>query len=248
MAFKKENPYNDDRLSLSGTDSVDAHIWRISLETGDANINRLLWVLSDEELQRANRFHFEQDRKRFVVARGLLRMLLSDYCNSHPVEHYFNYNSYGKPALSGNPHIRFNVSHAGDMVLIGICCGREIGVDVERIRPFERAEQIVERYFSTLERSAFRSLPEHLRDKAFFTCWTRKEAYIKAVGKGMSLPLNKFSISFLPDTPPRLLEAPPDDGGNRDWSMQEITVNPGYAAAAVVEGMNVVFIDKEWAW
>ncbi len=228
--------------------SNEVHIWHASVEVSETCLKRLIIFLSEDEVKRSNRFHFERDRKRFIVAHGLLRHILSCYCVSDPDEHSFRRNRYGKPALASDDNIRFSMSHSGERVLYGITRGREIGVDIERLRPFEDIEQIVENYFSSREKSEFSTLPDYMENKSFFTCWTRKEAYTKAQGKGMSLPLNQFSVSFLPGGPVRLTETLHSIKEKNHWSLREIVVNAEYAAAVAVEGHGLLYRNWQWSW
>jgi 4'-phosphopantetheinyl transferase len=226
--------------------SDKVHIWSTSIETASIDLDELWNILSEEEKKRAERFCFDRDRNRHIVAHGVLRTILSYYSDSDPSKHQFNQNEFGKPALSENSDLRFNISHSGDQVLYGITRDREIGVDIEKFRTFENAEQIVERFFSPHEQKAFLTLPAHLKDKAFFTIWTRKEAYIKAQGLGLSLPLNQFTISFLPDEPVRLIETEHNKDEQQRWSLHEVSVHPEYHAAVVVEGHNVTLYHYQW--
>lgn len=223
----------------------EVHLWLVSIAEKEAQLDDLRGILSSEELKRAERFHFEKDKKRYVVARGMLREILSQYCPFGPEEHQFRYNQYGKPYLIGSDWLCFNISHSEDKVLYGLTQNREIGIDIEYVKPFENAHHIVERFFSDYEKDQFRSVPDHLKNRAFFSCWTRKEAYIKALGKGMSLPLDEFSVYFIPDKPACLLETKHDIREKDRWTIQEINVGEGYIAAVIVQGRNVRF-RKQW--
>ncbi len=228
--------------------SDEVHIWNASVDVPEPCLEHFVQVLSNDEIQRANRFRFDCDRRRFIVAHGLLRYFLSCYCFSAPYEHSFDYNYYGKPGLSRNTQLHFNMSHSGKYVLYGFTSGREIGVDIEHVRRTENLELIINSYFSNRERDEFSNLPEQFKNKAFFSCWTRKEAYIKAQGKGLSLPLNQFSISFIPGEPVELLETQHNVKEKSRWSLTEIAVNAEYAAAVAVEGHNLSFLNRQWCW
>lgn len=219
----------------------EVHLWLVSIAAMEAQLDDLCSLLSEEEINQAERFHFEKDQKRYVVARGMLRKILSQYCQFEPEAHQFGYNQYGKPYLTDNDWLRFNVSHSGDKILYGFTQNRELGVDIEYVKPFENAHQIVERFFSDHEKNQFRSVPDHMKNRAFLNCWTRKEAYIKALGKGMSLPLDEFSVYFMPDEPACLLETKHDIREKDRWTLQEIKVGEGYVAAVTVEGRNLDF-------
>ena len=166
------------------------HVWRASLNLPASQIERLGQTLSTDEWSRANRFAFQKDRDHFVAARGILRAILGHYLDEAPNRLRFSYNPFGRPALAGEPEgLRFNVSHSHGRALIAVTGGRSVGVDVERIRPDVTYEQLARRFFSPREVAALLALPENLRRKAFFTCWTCKEAYVKARGEGLSIPL-----------------------------------------------------------
>jgi 4'-phosphopantetheinyl transferase len=193
-------------------------------------------ILADDEKRRAERFHFAEDRERFTVARGALRVLLTRYVNAEPTAIRFTYNSYGKPALVSDQPVRFNVSHSGGVALYAVAKNREVGVDVERVRPEFAGEAIAERFFSPREVEALRGLPRSQIVEGFFNCWTRKEAYIKARGKGLSIPLDKFDVSLAPGETAVLYadrDCPAETGR---WQMWNLCPGPGFAGAAAVEG------------
>jgi 4'-phosphopantetheinyl transferase len=213
------------------------HVWLTS-EVADVSSLQLLGsLLSPEERQRAARFRFDKDRNLFVAARGWLRALSGAYTNSAPTEVAFRYSARGKPELShpGVLDLRFNVSHSGQMIVLAFARGRRVGVDVEEIRKDFSIVEIAERFFSPTERAGLRNLPATARDQAFFRCWTRKEAYIKATGDGLSLPLEQFDVSLAPNEPAQLLETRPDPAEAERWSMWDLGVGEQYAAAVVVE-------------
>ncbi|HEX2191395.1 MAG TPA: 4'-phosphopantetheinyl transferase superfamily protein [Longimicrobiaceae bacterium] len=217
----------------------EVHVWAAPLDPPAEAIGRYASLLAPDERARAERFRFERDRRRFGVARGVLRVLLGRYLGTDPRRVAFHYLSHGKPALGGElagDGLRFNVSHSGEMALYAFSRGRELGVDVEEVRPMEDGLQIAERFFSQAEVAAFRALPAEVRDEAFFNCWTRKEAYIKAVGEGLSFPLHVFDVSLAPGEPACLL-ASRDPREAERWSLRGLPdPAPGYRAALVAEG------------
>jgi 4'-phosphopantetheinyl transferase len=197
-------------------------------------------LLSIDEQDRAGRFHFERDRHRFSAARGALRAILGRYLGIEPRAITFDYGPQGKPSLAmATPWLRFNVSHSKGLALIAISYGRELGVDVEFVRSLARGPRISERFFSPREAEAIRSVPEHLQERAFFACWTRKEAYIKARGGGLSIPLDGVEVSVDPREPPALLGVRDDPDGPLSWGMKELLPADGYIAALVAQG-------KDW--
>jgi 4'-phosphopantetheinyl transferase len=223
-------------LTLS---SAEVHVWRARLDPAASCVECLRGTLSADELQRAARFHFARDRRRFTVARGVLRDILGRYLRVPPSEPEFRYSAYGKPALADGadaPWLRFNVSHSHEVALFAVTCGREVGVDIEYLGREIRGEEIAERFFSARERADLRALPAEVKHEAFFNCWTRKEAYIKAHGEGLSLPLDQFDVSLAPGEPAALLATRSDPREALHWSLQALTPGPDYVAALAVEG------------
>ncbi len=220
------------------TDEV--HIWRIALEVSTPFLLRLREILADDERRRADRFHFEKDRHHFIAARGAMRLLLAGYLARRPEEVRFAYGNYGKPRLADKDNegnLRFNLTHSHGLALLAVTRGWEIGVDVERLRDMERdGELLAERFFSPREAAVLRSLPTRLRREAFFRCWTSKEAYIKAHGKGLSLPLDQFEVSLHPDEPAGLLATQHDPPEAKRWSLRSLFPGEGYVATVAVEG------------
>lgn len=225
-------------LALS---SEDVHVWRADLDVPEAVRHRMQQHLSPDEWKRAERFHFENARQRFVVGRGLLRVILARYRACSPKDLCFSYNEYGKPALAGGHRgtLRFNVAHSRGKVLYAVTRGREVGVDLEYMRENIDVEKIVDRFFSAREVATFWTVPAPLRRDAFFNGWARKEAYIKAHGKGLALPLDQFDVSLAPDAPALLLSTHSEEHDVLDWSLRALDAGPGYKAAVVAEG-------KDW--
>jgi 4'-phosphopantetheinyl transferase len=220
-----------------GNDGV--HVWRACLDLPDSGVETLRRTLAVDELGRAKRYRFERDRRRFIVARGLLRAILAGYTGVEPGQLRFRYGPRGKPRLVGEIGGRalcFNVAHAHELALFAVARGREIGVDVEYVREDFAGIEIAERFFSPREVVTLRQLPAEARTKAFFNCWTRKEAYIKARGDGLSLPLDRFDVSLAPDEPAALLSIAWDPEEASRWSLMELAPGPGYVGAVAVEG------------
>ena len=209
------------------------HVWRIALNQEDDRLERFRRTLEAGELERAGRFHFDKDRRHFIVARGFLRSVVARYLGSQPEALRFEYGAYGKPALGTEHTLRFNLSHSNEVALLAVSLDAEIGVDVEHIRADFASEDIARRYFSRAEVEVFNALPPEERVAAFFRCWTRKEAYIKAIGKGFSQALSAFDVTLAPGMAPALLRAEDDDASR--WWMSDIEVGEGYAGALIVE-------------
>ncbi len=212
----------------------EAHVWKRSLETLDMSF----WdVLSDEETDRARRFRFQRHRDRFATSRAVLRLLLGRYLGVHPHEVAFRYSDKGKPSVVDNPlDLRFNVAHSHDLAIYAFTRGVEIGVDVEMIREGPAEERIPERFFSGRETEAIRGLPAEQQREAFFRCWTRKEAFLKATGKGITFGLDQFCVSVAPGEPSRLVETfyEPDEAAS--WSIYEIEPGWPYLGALALRG------------
>jgi 4'-phosphopantetheinyl transferase len=217
----------------------EVHVWRALLDAPAERVRRLLELLASDERERAARFHFERDRRRFTVARGVLRGILGGYLNTAPAALRFVYGAQGKPALAPEQDaggLRFNVSHSEGVALFAFARGRELGVDVERVSPRVSCEEIAGHFFSPGEVARLRALPAELREAAFFDCWTRKEAYIKARGEGLSLPLDGFDVSLGPGEPAALVANRLDPAEVARWSLLALAPWPGFAAAVAVEG------------
>jgi len=208
-------------------------VWRIALDQDDETLQRFRNTLEVGELNRAGRFHFEQHRRHFIVARGFLRSVVAQYLGSQPEALRFEYGAYGKPALAPGHTLRFNLSHSNAVALLAVALDAAIGVDVEHIRADFATEDIARRYFSRAEVEVFNSLQPEERVAAFFRCWTRKEAYIKAIGKGFSQALDAFDVTLAPGTAPALLRAEEDDASR--WFLTDVEVGEGYAGALMVE-------------
>ena len=223
----------------------EVHVWRIDLD--QAGEHGLRTVLAPDELARAARFHFEHDRTRFVVARAALRHILADYVGMLPSDIAFVYGEHGKPALSPpRADIRFNLSHSHGIGLCAVTRGCEVGVDVERVRPLDDLENLAERLFSQREREALQRLAGPQKLNGFFNAWTRKEAFIKALGKGFSHPLDRFDVSLAPTARPRLERIDGDRARAARWSLRAVDIDAEYAAAVVVEGRVVKLVERHW--
>ncbi|HLF66950.1 MAG TPA: 4'-phosphopantetheinyl transferase superfamily protein, partial [Gammaproteobacteria bacterium] len=166
------------------------HIWHAALDQPPEIVQHLATFLADDEHARAGRFHFERDRKRFTVGRGVLRLILSRYLKISPAEMQFGYGAQGKPCLadpSGNG-LQFNLSHSHELALYAFTYHRQIGIDVEYLRPMPDLEAIAARFFAAQETETLLNLPTTQQVEGFFNCWTRKESYIKAIGQGLTMP------------------------------------------------------------
>lgn len=238
----------DNWISPPATLDLGIHhvdVWRISLHFQADSVKWIESTLSADETERAARFHFPADRDRFIAAHGSLRDILGRYLHCKPGELTFSINQYGKPVLKSHK-LEFNLSHSSDFVLVAVTQGRKVGVDVERIRQGISSYVIARQYFSKSEVAELEALPLEKREVAFFTCWTRKEAYIKAQGSGLSLPLESFDVSLTPNEPAILRATRPDPQEAVRWTLLSLQVDPRYASAVVVEGKNLQF--RLWNW
>jgi len=211
----------------------EVHVWRASLERPTSVVGELRQTLARDEQQRADRFRFERHRSRYIVGRALLRSLLGAYLGCEPAALEFDYGEFQKPSLPGGPS--FNVSHSGSIALFAFTEHGELGVDLELDDPDFAGERIAERFFSSTEVDALQSLPEALRPRAFLTCWTRKEAFIKARGDGLSLALDSFDVTLSPDRPAALLRTHWSDEEPGEWRMEDLSdLKAGYIAAVAL--------------
>jgi len=230
-----------------GSDEV--HVWRASLDQPPSQVESLFQILSADERARAACFYFQRDREHFIVARAALRMILGRYLDAEPRLLRFRVSHYGKPSLAdeyGDGAIRFNLSHSGRLALYAIARNRELGIDLELVREDLADEEVARRFFSTLEVAVLRSIPEPIWARAFFNCWTRKEAYIKALGEGLSHPLHEFDVSLVPGDPAALVSTRRDPREASCWSLRALDPGADYAAALAVRGH--VLRLKCWNW
>ncbi len=216
----------------------EVHIWHVWLHQPEAALAAYQSTLSLDELARAERFYFDRDRRRYIVARGQLRQLLAGYLDMTPAEIHFRYAAQGKPALAGDADVQFNVSHAQDVALIGFCRGAALGVDVEWIRPLSDMDAVAHRSFSAIEYADYLTMPPDRKPICFFNCWTRKEAFIKAVGEGLSYPLRAFAVTLLPGQPVRFRQIKGDTAAAAEWTLQSFQPAAGYVGALALKGTN----------
>jgi 4'-phosphopantetheinyl transferase len=216
--------------------SAEVHVWRVPLDSPGAVLAPLAATLHPAERARAEKFFFDRDRNAYIAARGVLRELLARYLGRAPSELEFAYASRGKPFLA-SPSVAqplsFNVAHSRNIALLAFSGGPAVGVDVEFIRRDIASEEIAVRYFAPQEIAELRALPPEQRPEAFFLGWTRKEAYVKALGEGLEIPLASFCVSLTPAGPATLASA-----DSSRWTLRNLWPGPGYAGALVAEGKN----------
>ncbi len=215
----------------------EVHVWRCRLELPSRESAGLTATLSPVEKNRAARFVREEDRRRFILSHRALRSILGSYLHVGPERIAFRVNRYGKPFLSGRfkeSDIRFNMAHSGKLALVAVTRCREIGVDVEAVRDAVDFVQIADRFFSIEERRYVRSQPSAKMKEAFFRCWSRKEAYIKALGKGLSCPLDTFSVVAADDDGDRPVIDTLCSNGSSCWHLTDLSPGPGYVGALAI--------------
>lgn len=218
----------------------EVHLWCVSLTQPEPLLAEMITILSEDERERAARFQFPRHQQRFIGARGVLRILLGKYLQREPQTLKFCYGSQGKPALvegAGGDRLSFNISHSEDIALYAITLrevSTAIGIDIEYLRSITNMERLVKRFFSLSEQREFEQLPENQKTATFFRGWTCKEAFIKAIGDGLSFPLNKFDVCLSPDSPPQLLAIGGDESLTRFWKLAEFKPLENYQGALAI--------------
>lgn len=223
-------------------DQVD--VWRIHLDLSIDPLKSITSVLSPDETQRAAKFHFPRDRNRFIHTHRTMREILAHYLNCLPEQLDFSTNKHGKPSLTDS-NLQFNLSHSGSCALLAVSPLHKAGIDVERIRTDVEIEALARRFFSQRENIELMVLPREKRMAAFYRYWTLKEAYIKAQGLGLSLPLDSFDVS-LTSKKSGLKATRPDPIEATRWTLSSLEVDPEYAGAVAVENINPEF--RYWDW
>ncbi len=223
------------RPSASGQ---EVHVWLARLAQVYDRLDMLEQTLSADEVERAARFYFQRDRLQFIAARGVLRNILARYLQVDPAQVRFTYSEHGKPVLEAahRAEVQFNASRTQGVALYAVTAGRQVGVDVEQIRRDVDIQMMAWQFFAPAEYNALMELPPDRRWQAFFAAWTRKEAYLKARGIGLSLSPRQVTVSLLPDEPARLVEVENQPAEAGRWTLVSPVISPDYAAAVAVEG------------
>ncbi|MES1241441.1 MAG: 4'-phosphopantetheinyl transferase superfamily protein, partial [Acidobacteriota bacterium] len=243
----------------------EVHIWFVDLDPPAGRVEALGRSLAQDEWDRANRFRFDRHRRQYVVGRGALRALLGACTGTRPELVRFTYGPRGKPFLAppfslspgtgeragergdginDSGDLFFNLSNSDERALVGFVRGREIGVDIEFLKPMPDCEQIAERFFSESERVVLRGVPQASKEEAFFNCWTRKEAYLKAVGEGLAAPLDSFDVTLAPGEPPRMLTLRGDADAAARWWLEHFRLSPEHIGALALERRDP---EERWA-
>ena len=232
-----------DNLILS---DEEVHIWRADLEVDECFQSSFLKLLSPDEKNRARKFRFAKDSRNFIAARGILRLLIGKYLEINPAEISFQYSKFGKPGIVNNNSLQFNISHSQNIALFAFTKRFNIGIDVEFVNPDIEVKDIAANFFSKNEILNLLALAEEQQTLGFFNCWTRKEAFIKAVGEGLSFPLDKFEVSLEPDKPAKLLATDWEPEAVSKWSIYSMSPAANFVGSLAIEG----FVDqvKFWNW
>jgi 4'-phosphopantetheinyl transferase len=223
----------------------EVHVWFARLDRTPARIARMRTILNADEIARADRFLMEVHRNRFIAARALLRDLLAGYLGRPPEAIAFAYNEWGKPTLAPGfsaLDVRFNLSHSQSLAIYAFALGRDVGVDIEMIRAEVAKESVAENFFSSWEVQTLRALPREHQAQAFFNCWTRKEAYVKARGQGLSIVLSSFDVSLAPGEEAKILRG--DDC--RGWSLVSFEPDRYCVAALATQGSGLQIAEPRW--
>jgi len=207
------------------------HVWTLDLRMPERMVAKLIPILDSDERKRAESFRFEALRRSFVIAHGMLRCLIGNYLKSDAASIRFRNGPKGKPALRRPPYLQFSLTHSGNLAAFAFTSGCQIGLDLERIRTVEELEGIASRFFCPEEYAELLSLPPEHRERAFFLCWTRKEAYLKAIGDGLAAPLDNFRVTLRSEEPARIMHIRHDSNEAERWILHDLRLAPGYAAA-----------------
>lgn len=231
----------------------EIQVWAVPLDPPAAEVARLGRLLAADETARAERFRFDRHCRRYIVGRGVLRTLLGHYLDRDPRQVSFRYGPNEKPYLAepapgpdAAHRLEFNLSNSDDLAVVAFTRGEEVGADVEKLRPLPDALDIAERFFSAGERRVLAKVPREEREQAFFRAWTRKEAYLKAVGTGITVPLDRFDVSLAPQDPPRILAMEGDEEKGARWSLFHLEPAESYLGAVAIQGDGWQL--RGWRW
>jgi len=226
--------------------NYDIHVTFSSLDVPRDVLGARYGILSADERSRAARYDLPAVRDRFVAGRGWLRCLLAERLRCEPADLRFGYGPHGKPYLldAGETGLEFNLAHSGANAVCAIVCGRAVGVDIEEIRADRETDELAQRYFAVAEWKTLATLPVEQRLEAFYRCWSRKEAFIKAIGDGLTFPLDDFEVSLRPEEPPALLFVRGDPRATSRWTLHELHGPPGFAVTVAVDGPGQVVVQQ----
>lgn len=226
-------------IAISGS---DVHVWWLSLASDKRRAELARNLLQEEERARADRYHFARDRHRFSIARGLLRTILGEYTGEEPACLSLRLGPEGKPFLTGRSDIHFNLSHCEDRGVLAVA-SRPVGVDLEKLRRIPEALAIAENLFTASEMRALSAFPEARRSEGFLRCWTRKEAFVKARGGGLSTPLDSFEVTLEPDSARLCLL---EDPRNEAWRLHVLEPGSGWVGALATDLGSARVVPRDW--
>lgn len=224
-------------------DKNEIHIWRKRLDDCNSDVNKYECILSRDELEKAHRFKFEKDKNYYIVGRGTLREILSKYLNADSAKLKFSYSQNGKPSLENNK-LKFNLSHSNGYAAYAFTTDDEIGIDVEYMREIPDILQVSERFFSEMERDELNKIGENQLELGFFNCWTRKEAFLKAIGDGLSYPLENFSVTLNPKDEPKIFWIKDHPDKIKFWSLYNLPAAIHYVSSVAIKAKDKKIVIK----
>lgn len=234
MEIPKIDPEFGIHIQCSALEACEAHLWRMGLDLPQEQVERLAGLLSSDEQAQAGKFVFEQDRRRYLIAHAAMRLILGAYLKADPLQIRFSRSMTGKPYLPTGD-LSFNLSHSGDLAVLAVAKEREVGVDVEQIRPLPDLEDLMQEIFTAQELKKLHKLNKEERTIAFFRGWTRKEAYLKGRGLGLSTSSREVEVSMLPDETPRLIHVEGEPEEIERWRLIEANIQKQYICTISVE-------------
>lgn len=224
----------------------EIHVWRINFNAQLKAQRFFHDLLNPDEKDRVSKFRFAKDKRKFNISRGVLRILVGEYLEMDPQKVTFRYEKYGKPQLQHETRMKFNVSHSGDMAIIGFVKDYDIGVDIEHVKNDFNVLDLAENFFSRHEIEMLRTIPPKEQPLAFYRCWTRKEAFIKAEGSGLSFPLHEFTVSMTKDNEAKLEHTDWNPDAKHQWSMFSFKPAQNYIAALAINDSATSFKVFDW--
>ena len=247
--MREEAIWSVSPMSVSLSEKV-VHLWRIELNQSDGLVSRMRQMITADEIERANRLRYYRDQRRYILAHAALRQILAGYIQVYPQQIVFRSTAFGKPHLAGSQadQLYFNLSHSGEIALLGVACRPQIGVDVETIRPIDDLMSLARNCFSTNEYQQLDVLSDSQKLAVFFTIWTRKEAFIKAIGDGLSYPLDQFEVSTHLEEPSRIVQVAGSIHEAQTWTLQAVQPAHGYAGAIAIRETGVRTNYWDWDW
>ena len=240
---------NGSQLPPRFPSSQEVHVWIAKEDLSSRMVSTFSRVLTEDELKRINKLRFQRHRLAHVFAKGMLRHILARYLDVQPSKVVFILNSFGKPFLCPADHapsLMFNMSHSDGLVVLSVAINRHLGIDVELVRVLHDRDGMVQDYFTDAERAIIAAEPADRRDHVFYTLWTRKEAYVKAIGKGLSIRLNSVDVSFPEGVKGRNLDRSPDLPSVSRWWLSDLSLPHKYMGALVVEGCSPEILYVDW--